>query len=204
MSIDHKAYLFRYYEFRRELADLLYHALETGEISPLREFINRNRSSLTAEDAADPHLPAEEPNVQRYADLALTKYYDPVNEGLSYGYDALHAYLGTVPALDGQVDRLICGNLFGPEGKRLDPGYMGTGLLSPNEVQRLATLLSNAEYPSIPDPGSRIYADCLYQPESADEVQESLEMLKELYGRAVRSTSGLLLMDFSDLSVSNL
>jgi hypothetical protein len=202
MSIDHRAYLFRYHEFRRELADLLYHALETSEISPLREFISRNSPSLRREDVGE--LPAEEPNVQRYADLALTKYYDPVNEGLSYGFDAVHAYLGTVPALDGQVDRLICGNLFGPKGKRLDPGYMGTGLLSPNEVQRLETLLSNAEYPSIPDPGSRIYADCLYQPESVAEVQESLETLKTLYGRAARSNSGLLLVDFNDRGVSDL
>jgi hypothetical protein len=47
MSIDHKAYLFRYDQFHDELANLLLGSLQTGEVDPLREFINRYRASLT-------------------------------------------------------------------------------------------------------------------------------------------------------------
>src|SRR5207248_11394969 len=39
-----------------------------------------------------------QPDVQQYADLALTKYYDVTDGlGLSYGFDALDAYLRTIP-----------------------------------------------------------------------------------------------------------
>src|SRR5262245_55922903 len=100
MSIEHKAYLFRFDEFQEELAGLLHRSLRTGEIGPLRGFINRHRASLTDQATEEPLAEdweeeyARESDVQQYADLALTRYYDLTdNLGLSHGLDALAAYL---------------------------------------------------------------------------------------------------------------
>jgi hypothetical protein len=211
MSIDHKAYLFRYDQFQEELADLVLRSLRTGELGPLRTFINRHRASLTDHATEEPLADdweeeyGQEPDVQRYADLALTRYYDLTdNLGLGYGFDALLAYLRTVSRLARHADGLICGSLFGPKGKRLDPGRMGTGLVSPPEAARFAQLLAGAKWPTIPRPGAAIYAACHYRPGSAEEVRESLDRLAELYSRAADEKSGVLLVDFNDPGVSHL
>jgi hypothetical protein len=210
MSIDHKAYLFRHDEFQAELAVPLRRALQTGKVHALRDFINRHRASLTdlgmgAPLAEDWEEAAAEPDVQHYADLALTRYYDLTDsQGLSYGFDALSAYLHTVPRLARYADDLICGRLFGPRGKRLDPGRMGTGLLSPAQAGRFARLLAGTKWPAIPGPEAEIYADCHYQPESPEDVQKSLDQLLELYGRAAKARVGILFADFNDCGVSHL
>jgi hypothetical protein len=210
MSIDHKAYRFRHNEFQRELAEVLYRALDTEDPGPLGAFIRRFRESLT-DPATEAPLSVDweqeygpDRDVQQYADLALTRYYD-LNEnlGLSYGFDALEAYLRST-ALAQHAARLICGTLFGPKGRRLDPGRMGTGLLCPEEVASLARLLAGTSWPDVPEPGSEVDSECHYQPESAEEVQDSLEQLKELYRRAAESNAGLLLVDYDDRGVAHL
>jgi hypothetical protein len=137
LSIDHKAYLFREAEFRDVLAGLLGRALRSGNSGPLREFIRRHRASLT--DAMGRKLGADwenrlgdDPDVHRYADLALSRYYDrTASLGLGFGFGWLAAYLCTVPGVARQADVLICGKLFGPKGKRLDPGRWGRGCSRP-------------------------------------------------------------------------
>lgn len=208
VSIDHKVYLFRYSEFQSELADLLYHALETDEVGNLRGFINSERSLLTEHVTEEPLVEdwevGFEPDVQRYADIALTKYYNLAEDlGLGYSFDVLGAYLNIVSELAGQSNVLICGRLFGPKGKRLDPGYMGTGLLPPDDVSHFAMLLSGIKYPAIPNQGSKIYSCCYYKPKSADEVQEALEQLNTIYQRAAQEKLGLLLLDFNDHGVNS-
>jgi hypothetical protein len=211
MSIDHKAYLFRHTEFQKELGPLLYRALKTGKVTSLRQFIHGYRDSLTDLGTGKP-LPEDweekigrEQEVQRYADLALTRYYNLTeNLGLSYGFDALGAFLQTIPALGPNADRFICGNLFGPKGKRLDPGFMGTGLVAPPQVAQFARLLSSVEWPIIPGPDAEIYSGCYYKPESAEEVQQSLEELRKLYDQAAQAELGLLFGDFNDCDVGGL
>jgi hypothetical protein len=209
MSIDHKAYLFRYDEFRKELADVLYQALQTEIAHPLRAFVSRYHSSMT--DLATAKSLGEdweekwghEADVQCYADLALTRYYDLTGSlGLSYGFIALAAYLRSLPTFAQYTDCLIGGRLFGPKGKRLDPGQMGTGLLSPEEVARFARLLAGAEWSPIPPPESEIYAECYYQPESTADVQRSLNELRDLYSQATEAGLGILFADFNDRGVS--
>ncbi len=211
MSIDHKAYLFRHDAFQREFADLLNHSLQTADVDPLREFINRHRESLTDRATEGPlgenweEDCGEEPDVQVYADLALTKYYNLTDElGLSYGFDALAAYLATVPQLAPVADCLICGYLFGPQGRRLDTGSMGTGLLSADEVAKFAELLTTVEWPAVPGPDSLIYADCYYKPGSVQDVESSRDRLTDIYRRAAEAKMGLLLVDYNDRGVSHL
>jgi hypothetical protein len=211
MSIDHKAYLFQYDKFQDELADTLYRSLQTGIVLPLRDFINRHRDSLT--DAATAKRLGEDweqkygrdADVQRYADLALNRYYDlTASLGLGYGFDALAVYLRSVPSLARHAECLIGGRLFGPKGKRLDPGLMGTGLLSPAEVARFARFLARVVWPTIPGPESEVYSACYYQPESAADIQRSLDELRELYRRAAQASAGILLVDFNDCGVGGL
>lgn len=213
MSIDHKAYLFEHSGFRRELASILHEGLERDDVLSLRMFIQRHLAELTDFETEEP--PDEDwekicqdegrPNVQWYADLALTKYYDFTdNLGLHYRFDALHAYLSGVPDLCAYADELICGHLFGPKGRRFDPGGMGTGLLSEEDVKRLHELLEGTNWPPIPDPQSQVWAACYHKPESADEIATSLDRLRDLYREAAETNRGVLLADFNDRGVGKL
>lgn len=212
MSIDHKAYLFDHTAFERQLAPVLSEALETGCVEPLRRFILRHGDQLTDPDTEEPldedweASAAEEDGVQWYADRALTLFYDLAggSEGLGQGYDALHAYLRTIPLLRDEADTLLFGRLFGPPGRRLDPGFMGTGLVSEKEVRRLHRLLEECDFPPVPGPGSPLYAGCLYPPEEEGEVEEALDSLSELYAEAADEGRGLLFTDFSGSGVSHL
>ncbi len=212
MSIDHKAYLFRFGDFEAELADVLYEALASDSVRGLREFINEYHGEMIDPETEEPYgsdweqafiaglTPSEA--VQVYGDIALTKYYDLTDiRGLSYGFDALGEYLRTVPHLSDVADLLICGYLFGPKGRRFDPGYMGTGMLPADEVVRLRNLLERPGRPPIPEPTSPLYAGCYYKPDSVKDVQESFDRLLALYRSADAEGTGLLFADFNDRGV---
>jgi hypothetical protein len=211
MSISHKAYLFDHAEFSRELSEPLFTALASGDIQSLREFIERFRPRLTdpmtgestAEDWETSYR--HQSDVQQYADLALTKYYDPEsNLGLDYGFDALGSFLEAVPKVRRVAGPLICGYLFGPKGRRLDPGYMGTGLLSSADVRRQLRTLEQTGWPPIPSPEDPIYAECYYSPTSVSEVRSSLNQLTLLYRRASKCRMGILFTDYNDRGVRHL
>jgi hypothetical protein len=213
MSIVHKAYLFDFRGFERELAGIVYEALKRDDVRRLRTFIQRHRAELTdfsteeppGEDWEERILSEGGGNTQWYADLALTRFYDFTDDlGLGYGFDALHAFLRTVPTVGDSADDLICGRVFGPKGQRLDPGAMGTGLLSPEDVKQLHGLLEQTDWPPVPAPRSRVWAGCHYKPQSADEVRRSLTSLRGLYRLAAERARGLLLVDFNDRGVAAL
>jgi hypothetical protein len=215
MSICHKAYLFRFDEFEAELSDILYDALGSGDVEPLRAFIHQHRAALTDLWTAEPlpeswedrflNDPNRKGDVQAYADVALTKYYNLTEDwGLIYQFDALGAYLKSVPEWEDDGDTLICGYLFGPGGKRLDPGRMGTGIVPTAEAADLAERLRQTDWPAIPEPGSPVYEDCGYQPESVEEVRQARDQLVALYLEAEKSGCGVLLADFNDRGVSRL
>jgi hypothetical protein len=149
MSIEHKAWLLDYKAFHDELAGILFRALDTGELAELAAFIDTYHASMTDPWTWEP-LPAnwravlkergDHWNAQTLGEVALTRYYDVTeNVGLSYGFDAVHAYLKSAPALNNRGDALIGGYGFGPRGKRFDPGYMGTGERAAGERERQPT-----------------------------------------------------------------
>lgn len=209
MSIDHKAWLFDHDAFEAELAGTLEAALKSGSTRALKQFVQKHRAALTDIETEEPLEAGWEDrvdatDVQALADLALTKYYDLAeNLGLGPGFDALGAYLKTVPRVGPKADVLLCGRLFGPRGKRLDSGCMGTGLVPTQEAARLFQLLDATDWPPIPDPDADLYAECYYPPEDEEEVQESLDVLVEIYRRASAEGKGILFTDFNDQGVGH-
>jgi hypothetical protein len=71
-------------------------------------------------------------------------------------------------------------------------------------VARFERLLAREGWPDIPEPESEVYSECYYQPESAADVQRSLEELRELYRRAAQARAGILFVDFNDCGVGGL
>jgi hypothetical protein len=211
VSIDHKAWLFDYRAFERELADTLYGALQTGDGRALKAFIDRHSGELTDQWTEErfgpdweeelrrrPGKPPAEYDVQDYGDIALTKYYDVSDSrGLSYDFDAVHAYLAGLPALADVADALICGYPFGPAGRPFDPGRMGTGFITAGQAKELHGRLRR-RLPRPPGPGASVYAGCHYKPRSAEQVSRALACLRGLYEDAAESDRGLLLADFHD------
>ena len=215
MSISHKAYLFRSDDFESELLDILYDALSRDDVEPLRAFIQEHRSTLTDLWTAEPlsedwearylNDPNRKRDVQTYANVALTRYFDLTDDrGLDRGFDALGAYLHSVPEWDEDAETLICGYLFGPEGRRLDPGRMGTGILPAADLADLAERLQATDWPEIPEPDSQVYEDCGYPPDSVEEVIQARDQLIDLYVEARELGWGILLEDFNDRGVSDL
>jgi hypothetical protein len=213
VSISHKAYLFDHVRFRTELADILHDALATNGVTELRAFIRQHRKELT--DIATEEPPEEDweesiegrgaAATQQYADLALTKYYDPTDDrGLDHGFDALGAYLDTVAALGDTHSAMMCGYPFGPEGRRLDPGYLGTGLLSESDVKRHCEKVSGLRWPAIPAPDDPTYDGCHYRPASAKEVRANRDRLLRLLRAAARAKTGILFADFNDRGVGGI
>ncbi len=209
MSISHKAYLFDYSSFERELSHTLYRALDENNFRGLVEFINADISRFTDPADEQPLNPGwvgeRELNVQWCADIALSAYHDWTDiHGLGHGYDALDAYLRIVPAIGKDADLFLGGSLFGPPGKRLDPGCMGTGLLSAKQTANISHRLESMEWPAIPEPGSPVYAGCSYKPESVEDVAESRDQLVHLYRDASEKNLGILFADFNDRGVAHM
>src|SRR5438876_7267037 len=99
MAIEHKAWLFDYRRFDREMAGILYRALESDEIGELAAFIDQHRTTMTNQWTEEP-LDAdwrdgiECMDAPSLGDEALTRYYHFTAEiGLGYGCDAVLAYL---------------------------------------------------------------------------------------------------------------
>ena len=165
MSIVHQAYLFDYRRFETELADTLYAALERDDVRALRAFIQRHLHELTDFETEEPpskdweeRMEEELQNsgaskVQWFADLALTKYYDFTDSlGLDYSWDALHAYLGTVPALRPHADRVVAtrARTWDPENKRtLGFAHLGGATLDNEENYLIKKFFSAAGAVSI-------------------------------------------------------
>ena len=208
MSISHKAWLFDYNAFADELAGTLDLALVSGSGEVLERFIARNLASLAnpeTEEALEPDWRdgVDLDDVQALADIALTRYYDLTDEqGFGGTFDALYVYLRSVPTLGECAELLIGGELVGPAGNRLDPGLMGTGMLSAPFVAEFHKLLERTEWPPIPD--AEFYAACDHPPGSVEEVQAALDQLLELFRRAREAQRGLLFTDFSEGGVGSL
>lgn len=209
MSISHKAYLFATAEFDRQLAPLLYSALARNDPAGLRDYIRANQQDLHDPDEEMPLAEDWETHyhldVQQYAAFALTNFYDPTDDwGLGHDFDALGAYLESVPKAKKYTGALLGGYLFGPKGKRLDPGYMGTGLATRGQVRALLAVLEKTKWPPVPGPDSPVFAKCYYKPASAADVQDALRRLTDLYRRAAGEGKGLLFADFNDCGVGRM
>jgi hypothetical protein len=131
VSMEHRAFLFDYARFAAELGSGLWHALETGDCTPVVRFTELNRRRLTDpyEGESLPDGWAVPADVHELGDFALTAYYDPADDvGLAQTWEqARDCVMRLMP---GAEDEVVLGYPFGPEGAAFDPGRMGSYLRS--------------------------------------------------------------------------
>ena len=145
MTLDHKAYVFDWVSFEKELLPILREAVGTNSDASLREFLSRNISECCNPYDGEPLTPPWESNleigdVQELADFALTKFYDPdVDQGVGHNWIELDSQL------PGEARRALLG--FPVPG--FDPGRQGAYFQSPSDVATSATALSTCPHPEL-------------------------------------------------------
>lgn len=126
--MEHKAFVFDFDGFTRELEGILLEALETDDVSGLKSFINDNLESLKDPYEGEPldsdyESMMESKDVETFGDFALTKYYDPQEDiGLGYEWDIADK----LPENSFQNGSPILGTPLGTAPAIFDPGKMGS------------------------------------------------------------------------------
>src|SRR5262245_4292434 len=124
--MEHKAFIFDYEPFERELLPLLKEGLLTNHCNGVITFIRQNVESLTDPYEGEPleedwEDMIETPDAHQYGDFALTKYYAPSNDiGLGYSWQAIQDVIDT----DRNVSPIL-GAVVGNPDDPFDPGKMG-------------------------------------------------------------------------------
>lgn len=178
MSMVHKAFLFDYEAFERELKGILERSLASGVNEELVRFIHDHRSQLTDPYEERP-LPAswEESvspkDAHQYGYVALTKFYDltgPQSEiGLWYDWEPIYDVLEQESK---GLESAILGRAVGPPSNFFDPGKMGTYFQSADLVEHNL---------------ARLRALIQKKPELEEELSPAIEMLE----RAASQEKGL-------------
>jgi hypothetical protein len=144
MSMKHKAFVFDYATFKRELKGLIENSLVTGEAAELAAFVEEQRPKLSNPSDGSPlpaqwakSVPSQDP--QAYGLLALTKYYDTSGRadiGLGYEWSEID------DVLEREAQDLQPAPLGRPLGKPphyFDPGKMGSYFQTPALVKQNLT-----------------------------------------------------------------
>ena len=169
----HKAFLFDYESFERELRMALEVALESGECTGLLCFINDNRARLKDPNEGEPLAEnwmdlIETEDAHQFGDFALTKFYDPRTDiGLGAQWEAAHSL--TCEIADLPFSPLLGGTL-GPPHDPFDPGKCGSYFQS--------AALAAQNY---------AFLQKLAEADAGGVLTDSLTMLR----RAVQSRTGL-------------
>jgi hypothetical protein len=135
--MQHKAFLFDYAAFDRELRPLLEGALYSGSTRELLSFLESNLHRLRDPYEGEPlnaewHTLIQTPDIHHYGDFALTKYYDPTADiGLGTAWEEVQESLARDSRL---ATSPILGRTVGPDNDPLDPGKMGAYFQSPELV----------------------------------------------------------------------
>jgi hypothetical protein len=174
MSMLHKAYLFDYDAFSRELLPILESALRGGATTQLLAFIREHGLDLQDLRTGMPFgvrdLPIDTPrSPQELGNIALTKHYD-VTRDIGVGVDRreLEEALQTVDGYSG----IALGRTIGLAAHPFDPGRMGSFFQSREDVKRHAMLLS-------------------YWLSDAPEHFEVLDRLRDMFQHALAAKTGL-------------
>jgi hypothetical protein len=149
MSMSHKAFVFDWEMFGRELAPLLAASLEDGDTVRLVEFGDRHRHFLR-----DPYkgerLGENWPGslgvggIQEVADFVLTRYYHPTEDGgLGEAWQEIDARLAAEQRL------ALLGQTFGSEESLFDPGKMGSYFQDCDTARKSLELLRRADRPEL-------------------------------------------------------
>ncbi len=137
MGMEHKAFVFRYDEFERELRPLLEDALARDSVEGLVAFIKADPASFRDPYEGDPLTDnwedlLETKDVHQYGDFALTKYYNPSADiGLGQSWvttqELLERNLGTSAPVLGRAIEF--------RDRVFDPGKMGSYFQSEQDVR---------------------------------------------------------------------
>lgn len=137
MAMEHKAFVFDFRSFEKELRPILERALSSNASSELLGFIEANRASLKDPYEGEPleenwREMAEGQDVHQWGDFALTKYYEPSDDlGLGPTWEALQSLL---LAKLGK-DQPVLGRPVGPPTNPFDPGKMGAYFQTEEDVK---------------------------------------------------------------------
>lgn len=129
MSMEHKAFLFDYTLFQRELMPIIEASLATEQSDALIDFIKKHRTNLLDPYEGEP-LPVdwidmiEGGDVDQYADFCLTKYYDPKAD-LGLGEQWISVQESLESCVSG-AGRLTLGVPLSVGDRYFDPGKMGS------------------------------------------------------------------------------
>jgi hypothetical protein len=137
MAMEHKAFVFNFQGFEKELRPLLERALRSNDSSELLRFIHSNRASLKdpyegAPLEEDWRETADDQDAHQSGDIALTKYYEPSDDlGLGPEWEDLQSQL---LARLGKDEPLL-GRTVGPPTNPFDPGKMGAYFQTEEDVR---------------------------------------------------------------------
>jgi DUF971 family protein len=148
MSMAHKVYAFDWLSFRRELHDILFEALRTGDPANLLSVIASNRQVLTDPGEGEPlseewfAANVDAGDVHQVGEVALTRFFDPAEDwGLQYKWKYLDRSLAE------SARKALLGHPFGPSDNPFDPGKQGSYFQTPREVIESIAILQAAKLP---------------------------------------------------------
>lgn len=154
MSMEHKAYIFDFDTFSRELKPIMEAGLQSGSIDQIRAFIHSNKSSLCDPYEGEPleddwEDMIEDKDIHQYGDFAITKYYSPQQDkGMGYDWEDLQKIVLTGT---GMKHSPILGVPLESDDNIFDPGKMGSYfqdnaqvLESLSAIRRIEGLLSGS------------------------------------------------------------
>ncbi len=157
MTMEHKAFIFDYDAFVKELAEILENAIAKNESNQLIAFIENNLLYLKHPDEGK-YLDSswkeflEVGDVNEYGDFAITKYYNPDDDiGMSYDWMQLDDLL--LQELNVDISPLL-GTIFASSENYFNPGKQGSYFQSPEKVKQnveLLNSLSNEKLHNLPD-----------------------------------------------------
>ncbi|HEY9692878.1 MAG TPA: hypothetical protein V6D15_11765 [Oculatellaceae cyanobacterium] len=160
MSFDHKAFVFDYNSFERELKSIIEDAIDTGSYEDLERYIIANLNFLK-----DPHegeslsedwkeMLEYQENPDQYGDFAMTKFYNPAEDvGLGHEWADAQSILSN----EFEDSSIVLGTPIERNAVFFDPGKMGSYFQSSNMVienkQKIDILIKQKpEYAKILEP----------------------------------------------------
>ncbi|MEI7701437.1 MAG: hypothetical protein WCK86_16680 [Planctomycetia bacterium] len=144
--MEHKAFIFDFDTFERELQPLLEEALVSGDTKGLIAFVNDNLGDLKDPYEGQPlevdwEAMIETADAHQYGDFALTKYYDPLKDiGIGVEWENVQDLISSDPDLP---ESPILGRTVGPSKVPFDPGKLGSYFQSLDQVRQNHQCLLN-------------------------------------------------------------
>ncbi|MFB3906747.1 MAG: hypothetical protein ACE15E_25210 [Acidobacteriota bacterium] len=149
--MEHKAFVFDYDGFQRELRPLLERALASENPDSLIAFIKADLQSFRdpyegdrLEDDWEDVM--ETKDVHQYGDFALTKYYDP---GADIGLGREWEEIGQVLEMKLGTRVPVLGHPITAHGRVFDPGKMGSYFQSEQDIQHNLAQIEELEEPRL-------------------------------------------------------